>query len=116
MINRRIIRTKVLQILYAYYSSAESSLSKAENELFFCINKTYELYHLLFALIIDIADYAEQRIEIRKNKHQPTREDINPNTKFISNPVIRQLRDNKQLQSFLQQKMIVTVCYHVIVL
>ena len=104
MINRRIIRTKVLQILYAYYSSAESSLSKAENELFFCINKTYELYHLLFALIIDIADYAEQRIEIRKNKHQPTLEDLHPNTKFISNPVIRQLRDNRQLQSFLKQK------------
>jgi N utilization substance protein B len=104
MINRRIIRTKVLQILYAYYSSAESSLSKAENELFFCINKTYELYHLLFVLIIEIADYAERRIEIRKNKHQPTAEDLNPNTKFISNPVILQLRENRHLNTFLKQK------------
>ena len=104
MINRRIIRTKVLQILYAYYSSAESSLSKAENELFFCINKTYELYHLLFALIIDLADYAERRIEIRKNKHQPTAEDLQPNTKFISSPVIMQLRENRQLNAYLQQK------------
>ncbi len=104
MINRRIIRTKVLQILYAFYSSEESSLSKAENELFFCINKTYELYHFLFALIIEIADYAEQRIEIRKNKHQPTADDLNPNTKFIDNRVITQLRNNKQLNSFIRQK------------
>lgn len=109
MINRRIIRTKVLQILYAYYSSEESSLSKAENELFFCINKTYELYHLLFALIIELADYAERRIEIRKNKHQPTEDDLNPNTKFINNPVIIQLRENRHLNAFLQQKKITWV-------
>jgi N utilization substance protein B len=93
----------VLQVLYAYYSSTGKSLSNTEKELFFCIHKTYDLYHYLFALIIEIADYAESRIEIRRNKHQPTDEDLHPNTKFISNQLIRHLRENRQLNAYLNQ-------------
>jgi len=104
MISRRIIRTKVLQVLYAYYASPEKSISNTEKELFFCIQKSYDLYHYLLELVIEIADYAENRIEIRRNKHQPTYEDLHPNTKFISNTVIQQLRSNKQLTTYLEQK------------
>lgn len=103
MISRRIIRTKVLQVLYAYYSSEEKSINNTEKELFFCIHKTYDLYHYLFALVIDIADYAESRIEIKRNKHQPTHEDLHPNTKFVSNLFINQLRSNRQLNAYLNQ-------------
>jgi len=92
-----------MQVLYAYYSSEEKSLNNTEKELFFCIHKTYDLYHYLFALVIDIADYAEGRIEIKKNKHQPTHEDLHPNTKFVSNLFINQLRSNRQLNAYLNQ-------------
>ncbi len=104
MISRRIIRTKVLQVLYAYYSNDEKSLNNTEKELFFCIQKAYDLYYYLFALVVEIADYAENRIEIKRNKHQPTHEDLNPNTKFITNQVIAQFRENKQLNTYLDQK------------
>lgn len=104
MISRRIIRTKVLLVLYAYYSSEEKSINKTEKELFFCIQKSYDLYHYLLALVSDIADYAEKRIEIKKKKHQPTHEDLHPNTKFITNQVIQQLRSNRQLNTYLDQK------------
>jgi len=104
MISRRIIRTKVLQVLYAYYSSEEKSINSTEKELFFCIQKAYDLYHYLFALVIEIADYAENRIEIKKNKHQPSYDDLNPNTKFITNLVIGQLRNNRQLNTYIDQK------------
>lgn len=104
MISRRIIRTKVLQVLYAYYTSTDKSLNIAEKELFFCIRKSYDLYHYLLALAIEIADYAEQRIEIKRNKHQPTYDDLHPNTKFISNQVIQQLRENRQLNAYLNQQ------------
>ncbi len=103
MISRRIIRTKVLQVLYAYYTSADKSLSNTEKELFLCIRKTYDLYHFLFSLVIEISDYAKDRIEIRRNKHQPTMEDLQPNTKFISNQVIQQLEQNKKLNTYLEQ-------------
>lgn len=104
MISRRIIRTKALQVLYAYYASEERSLSNSEKELFFCIHKTYDLYHYLLSLVTEIADYAESRMEIKRNKHQPTEDDLNPNTKFTSNLFIRQLRENRQLKAYIEQK------------
>ncbi len=104
MISRRIIRTKVLQVLYAYYSSEEKSINNTEKELFFCIHKAYDLYHYLFDLVVEIADYAENRIEIKKNKHQPSYDDLHPNTKFITNQVIGQFRNNRQLNAYLEQK------------
>jgi len=104
MISRRIIRTKVLQVLYAYYSSEDKSINNTEKELFFCIQKAYDLYHYLFVLAIEIADYAENRIEIKRNKYQPSYEELNPNTKFISNQVISQFRKNRQLHAYLEQR------------
>lgn len=101
MISRRILRIKILQLLYAYFQSEDSSLSKFEKELFFSIQKTYDLYHYLLLLIVEIADYAGSRIEIARLKKIPTREDLNPNTKFIDNLIIRQIRVNKQLNKYL---------------
>jgi transcription antitermination protein NusB len=103
MISRRIIRTKVLQVLYAYYSSEERSINNTEKELFFCIHKSYDLYHYLLALVTEIADYAEGRIELKQNKHLPTQEDLNPNTKFVNNLFVQQLRKNRQLNAYLNQ-------------
>lgn len=111
MISRRIIRIKVLQVLYAYYSSEEKSINTIEKELFFCIQKTYDLYYYLFALVLEIADYAENRIEIRRNKHQPTYDDLNSNIKFISNQVILQLRQNKQIETYINQRKLSWVGY-----
>lgn len=104
MISRRIIRTKVLQVLYAYFASEERSLTNSEKELFFCIHKTYDLYHYLMLLVVEMADYAEGRLEIKRNKHQPTEEDLNPNTKFVSNLFIQQLRENRQLKAYTGQR------------
>lgn len=103
MISRRIIRTKVLQILYAYYSSSEETINNHEKELFFCIKKSYDLYHYLMLLVIDIADFADKRIEMNKAKHRPLEEDLNPNTKFIQNKMIAKLRQNKKLSLYLDQ-------------
>ena len=82
MISRRIIRTKVLQILYAHVSSPEKTMTQSESELHFSIRKTYDLYHLLFALLVEISDFASDRIESRKMKNLPTEDDLNPNLRF----------------------------------
>lgn len=103
MISRRIIRIKVLQVLYAFYSSPEKSINNTERELFFSIQKTYDLYHYLLDLVIEISKYAESVIELRKKKHFPTEEDINPNTRFIRNQLIAQLQTNENLNKYLAQ-------------
>lgn len=106
MISRRIIRIKVLQILYAYFTSPDKSINNTEKELFFSLQKTFDLYHYLLDLPAQVAKYAESRIELRKNKHFPTEEDINPNTRFIDNRMINQLKENEALIKYLTKSKI----------
>ena len=106
MISRRLLRIKVLQVLYAYYKSDKKDISLSEKELFFSINKAYELYHYLLLLFIEIADYAESRIDLARNKKVPSNEDINPNTAFIDNKFIVQLRENSKLRSYTENNKI----------
>ncbi len=76
-------------------------MAKFEKDLFFSIQKSYDLYHYLLLLVVNIADYAGSRIDIARQKKIPTREDLNPNTKFIDNLVIQQIRINHQLNQYL---------------
>ena len=103
MISRRQLRIKALQSLYAYYTTGSEDMKRSENELHFNIEKAYELYHYLLLLIIDVMIYAESRIEIARNKRIPTHEDLHPNTRFINNRLINQLRNNTQLLRFVDQ-------------
>lgn len=101
-----------MQSLYAYYKhDGESSLKKSEQELAFSIQKAYDLYHYLLILIVDVADYANSRMELARLKKIPTHEDLHPNTKFINNSVIQQIRINKQLLHYLQTKKLSWVNY-----
>ena len=103
MISRRVIRIKVLQVLYAFYTSPDKSINHTEKELFFSIQKTYDLYHYLLDLAIEISKHAEAVIELRKKKHFPTAEDLNPNTRFVHNQLINQLKTNESLTNYLEK-------------
>jgi transcription antitermination protein NusB len=103
MISRRQLRIKALQSLYAYYTTGKEDMKRSEKELHFNIGKAYELYHYLLLLMIDVMIYAESRIEIARNKRIPTHDDLNPNTRFINNKLIDQLRNNKQLLRYVEQ-------------
>ncbi len=103
MVSRRIIRAKLLQVLYAHFKG-DKDYSQSEKELFFNIEKTVDLFFYMILLIIEIADYAEKRMMINKNKQLPTEEDLNPNTRFIDNHIIKQLKENKQLNDVLNHK------------
>ncbi len=104
MISRRTIRIKALQILYSYYSSPDRSVNISEKELFFSLSKTYDLYHYLLELLLELADYALHKIDTNLSKHQPSYEDLHPNTKFVDNPIVRLLRKNRHLTAYLKQK------------
>jgi len=78
-------------------------MGRSEKELHFNIGKAYELYHYLLLLIVDVVLYAESRIELARNKRVPTHDDLHPNTRFIDNRLVDQLRNNEQLLRFVEQ-------------
>ena len=100
MINRVLIRLKIIQIVYAYYQNGSKNLDSAEKELFFSLSKAYDLYNYLLMLMIALTDYAQKRIDTAKAKLKPTKEELYPNTKFVENKFIAQLEVNKQLTEF----------------
>lgn len=100
MINRLIIRVKVLQIVYAYYQKESHDLKSAENELMFSLQKAYDLYHYLLSLILCLTDAEQKRLDRHKHKLLATEEELNPNTRFIDNRFAAQLQQNEHLSRF----------------
>lgn len=103
MINRVLLRTKIVQILYSYYKSDSKSLPIAEKELFHSIQKTYDLYFHLLQLSVEITQHASMVIETKRNRYLPTNDDLNPNTRFIDNTFIAQLKINNQFNAYLSE-------------
>lgn len=104
MINRVLIRSKVLQLVYSYCLNNNKSLENLEKELEYSLNKAYDLYNYLLLLMPAVTRYARRRIELGKRKLKPTPEDLAPNTKFIDNRFIEQLENNLQLQDFVKNQ------------
>jgi N utilization substance protein B len=97
MLNRRHIRIKVLQILYAFFHSESEDLTKSERDLKNSFDKTHSLYIHLLLLLVAIKKQAEEKIEKRKNKLLPNQEDLSPNTKFVDNKTLTLLAENLSL-------------------
>ena len=99
MLNRRHLRIRVLQALYAWQHTPERDLAKAEKAFIKSLQEVEELYTLLLLYLIELRDYAANFIEESKTKRLPTQEDLNPNTKFIDNLFLNSLKDNTALLS-----------------
>ncbi len=103
MINRVLIRTKVVQNLYSYVlTRPERTLASALKDLDTCLDKTYELYHYLMRLPIELTHIQEIKLDEARNKYMPTEEDLNPNMKFVNNRLVAALAANEQLQQYAQ--------------
>ncbi len=100
MINRELIRLKVIQVIYAYYQNEGKNVEAAEKELFFSLSKAYDLYNYLLLLMVEVTRFADRRIDNRRHKLRPTYEDLNPNTRFIDNAFMAQLAANEQLAEY----------------
>ena len=104
MFSRRLLRIKVLQILYAHFKADGKTYIQSEKDLSLSIQKSYELYHYLMLLLLDLRDYAESKIEIARHKRLADTHDLNPATKFIDNKFVLQLENNDNLKKFINKK------------
>jgi N utilization substance protein B len=67
------------------------------------LRRSYDLYHLLLLLILDVIDYAASKIELARQKKVPTAADLHPNTRFMDNQLAEQLRNNRDLRGYLDK-------------
>lgn len=104
MINRALIRTKVVQIVYAYCQNGNKNLDNGEKELFFSLSKAYDLYNYLLLLIVEVTKYSRERLEATRTKRTATDAEKSISMKFASNKFAAQLEINKQLTDFVENQ------------
>ena len=104
MINRRHIRIKIMQSVYAILQSNSENLNKEERFLRDSIDKMYDLYVLSLSIILDVKEMASKHLEIAKKKHLASSEDKNPNTKFTDNRFIAVLEESTSLKDYIEDK------------
>ena len=103
MINRELIRVKVVQLTYAYYQNGNHNMDQAEKELLFSLSKAYDLYNYMLWLIVAITREARRRMEIATQRAEREGTEL-PSQKFAYNKFAVQLEDNLQLNDFIETK------------
>lgn len=103
MINRKLIRVKIVQLTYAYYQNGHHNMDTAEKELLFSLSKAYDLYNYLLGLIVAITQEERRHVDIatRRADREGTE---TPSQRFAFNKFATQLEENKQLNLFMEDK------------
>lgn len=104
MLNRRHIRIKVMQLLYAFKGTESDDLKIQERLLMKSMDSMYNLYLLTLTLLVEIQVKAEDIITKSQQKHLATAEDKNPNRKFINNEIILALKQNSLLKDIVESR------------
>jgi N utilization substance protein B len=102
MLNRRHIRVKVMQSIYAMHQHQSDNLDKEEKFLFQSIENTQNLYLLLLSALIEIKKKESEYIDLASKKHLATKEESNPNLKFINNKILVLLAESEALETALE--------------
>ena len=100
MINRRHIRVKVMQSVYAMITSKSDDLIREEKFLKHSIQKLLDLYVLQLQMLLEVQKMAAKKIELSKKKHLATKEELDPNTKFIENAALLSLANSTSFTTF----------------
>ncbi|WP_290478080.1 MULTISPECIES: transcription antitermination factor NusB [unclassified Leeuwenhoekiella] len=103
MLNRRHIRIKVMQALYALSQAEQPDLQKEEKFLNTSTAQMYDLYLVLVDLLTEIHAHAKDILERSQQKILATEEDRNPNLRFVNNEILVRLSENETLQGSLKK-------------
>ncbi|PKP03273.1 MAG: transcription antitermination factor NusB [Bacteroidetes bacterium HGW-Bacteroidetes-6] len=95
MLSRHIIRSKTLQAIYSYSLSGETDLARGRSRLIDSVEDMADLVHYQLSALLELRDIAEQKTEENRHKLVPTEGDLNPNVRFIENPLLGHLRNNE---------------------
>ena len=100
MINRELIRLKLVQIAYSYYQSGSKNPAAAEKELLMSLSRAYARYNTMLLLMVELNRIALRTLEMRQSRAKRLGQKDALSTKFVDNRFMLQLESNKQLQEF----------------
>lgn len=103
MINRTLVRTKVLQTLFAYYKDGDKTPLTARKELLSSFSSTYSLYMIMLAFADELVTYAEEQIAENKQRAAITHQEYVPNYRFVRNRLSRDLFNNRRLRNYMEE-------------
>ncbi|WP_417351470.1 transcription antitermination factor NusB [Flavobacterium alkalisoli] len=106
MLNRRHIRVKVMQSIYAMHQNGSDSLDKEERFLFQSIENVQDLYLIMLSALVEIRNSEELFLERSSKKHLATALERNPNKKFVNNIVLKLLNDSNSLSIAMEDRKI----------
>ena len=104
MINRELIRIKVVQLTYAYYQNGSKNIDSAEKELMFSLSKAYDLYNYLLLLLVELTKYENEQIEQQEELNKIAHKEEAVSHRFVNNRFVKQLADNKQLLEYVDSQ------------
>ena len=106
MINRELIRSKVIQLVYANYKNEKETIEDAVEELSQSLNKSYELYQYLLLLIPEVTGFARQLYESTCERIKDMGGTDFPSSRFVDNRLARQIEENEQLNKFYDEAVV----------
>lgn len=82
------------------FNQVSSMLTDASNQLEAALMKSFELYHAMLLLPVELTRMRAEQLAAAKNKYLPSHDDLNPNTRFIDNKLVAALRATSELEQF----------------
>ena len=107
MINRSLIRLKIVQLLYAFSQNEGKDPETAYKELDFSLEKTQDLYHYLLSTLLELRKLAATRDNVRLARARRTgiaSENASADALFAANRCIEKLGANQEMMDFLENK------------
>ena len=106
MLNRRHIRVKVMQSIYALHQKSSDDIEKEEKFLLHSVDSIQDLYLIMLSSLIEIRKKEVVFLEASSKKHLATPEEKNPNRKFVNNMILQVLEESSSLNSALEKRKI----------
>ncbi len=104
MVNRRHIRIKVMQSVYALFQSKNDDLTKEEKFLNLSVKNAVDLFILQLLLLVEVKNMENEHLEIKKKNFLATSEDKKPSLKFVNNSVIHAIEQSVAVQNYIKDK------------
>ena len=104
MINRTLVRTKVVQTLFAHYKGSDHTSLSARKTLLNKFSSTYSLYMMMLNFADELTTYAEEQIAENQRRATVLHQTYNANRNFVNNRIAQQLFNNRRLRNYMENE------------